>query len=244
MKLMHVSDTHGYFPELPGEFDAVVCSGDFFPYNESNSFGRRAIELEPNRTVAKRKAEQEFQKGWLFNRIDTFREWVEGKPVVWSSGNHDFFNPCRMLNDHGIEAIDLDNNVVEYKDYVWYGFPYVTMIRNCWNHERDNSDLKREVEIFVQRLKEHGKLDKLDILVAHCPPNNVLDSVGGVEGYGDRRNIGNKFMHSALFYQLQRQPKLYLCGHAHPSNGLEKMGEITVSNAAIGTSGKPRIIEV
>ncbi len=74
MKLMHCSDSHGFFPDLSGEFDVFVCSGDFFAYNKRESFGKRNIELEPNRTPAKRKAEIEFQKKWLLTNIETIRE--------------------------------------------------------------------------------------------------------------------------------------------------------------------------
>lgn len=237
MKLMHVSDTHGCFPDLPGEFDAVVYSGDFFPFNYRESHEGRALELYPNRNSETRQAEIEFQKTWMLRRIDTLKDQVKGKPIVWSSGNHDFFNPCDMLNEHGVRAVNIDNKVMEYMGLVWYGFPYVPMLRNAWNFERDDKELKHEVQTFVQRLKEDGKLDKLDVLVAHCPPDGVLD-------FANKKRIGNKHMHSALFYQLQKPPQLYLCGHAHPSNGLDKMGDIVVSNAAIGDDGKPRLVEV
>ena len=236
MRIMHVSDTHGYFPELEGEFDAVVHSGDFHAFNKRESYEGRQVELDPNRTPKKRKAEIEFQKEWLFDKIPTIKDWIKGKPFLFCSGNHDFFNPCAMLNDNGIEAIDLDNKVVEYMGYVWYGFPYVPMIRNSWNFEREPTDLKREVQTFVARLKNHGKLDGLDILVAHCPMSGILDKA--------KRSIGNKHMNSAVSYQLQKLPKAYLCGHVHPDNGLESMGEMIVSNAAVGDSGKPRIIYI
>lgn len=52
-----------------------------------------------------------------------------------------------MLNDYGIEAIDLDNKVIEYGGYVWYGFPYVPIIRNCWNFECDETKL-RDSEVY------------------------------------------------------------------------------------------------
>jgi Icc-related predicted phosphoesterase len=238
MLIQHISDNHGYFPDLPGEFDVVVCSGDFFPYNKNQSLGKRNIELEPNRTSAKRKAEIEFQKKWLFTNIETIREWIKGKPFIWCSGNHDFLNPCQILNDYGIETIDLDNKVVEYKGLVWYGFPYIPELRNCWNFECTHDRLRKEVNIFLQRLKDAEMFHKLDIIVAHCPPNGILDMTDKEE------HIGNPFINSAITYQLTNPLKLYLCGHVHPANGILSIGGTTFSNAAIGHNGKPRILEV
>ena len=38
MKICHISDTHGTFPNLHGNFDIIVHSGDLFPnsYNLPN----------------------------------------------------------------------------------------------------------------------------------------------------------------------------------------------------------------
>jgi len=240
MLICHISDCHGQLIDLPGEFDVVVCSGDFFAYNKSESFGKRGIELEPNRTAAKRKAEIEFQKIWLLTNIKAIKEWIKGKPFIWSSGNHDFLNPCQILNDNGIEAIDLDNKVVEYKSFVWYGFPYVPKIRNCWNFECTPDELRKEVNTFLRRLKDAKMFDRLDILVAHCPPDGILDTYDAKK----EQHIGNPFINSTITYQLTNPLKLYLCGHAHPSNGVLSIGSTTFSNAAIGHDGKPHILKI
>ena len=73
------------------------------------------------------------------------------------------------------------------------------------------------------RLKDLGKLGNLDILVSHCPMNGILDKCKR------SGSIGNRFMNSAVSYQLQGQPELYLCGHAHEGNGIEHMGDMRLA---------------
>jgi predicted phosphodiesterase len=41
VKILHISDTHGRMPELRGEHDVIVHSGDMLP---NRSFGISAIE--------------------------------------------------------------------------------------------------------------------------------------------------------------------------------------------------------
>jgi Icc-related predicted phosphoesterase len=225
MRICHVSDNHGYFPELPGEFDVVVCSGDFFKH----------YKRKPNYNPIRRQDEIEFQTYWLKSRIDVIREWTKGKPFIWSSGNHDFINPCNILNENSIKAIDIDNKVIEYGGFVWYGFPYVPMIINEWNWERDPQQMKEQTANLVNRLKQNNKLDKLDILVAHCPINGTLDSAF-------YSKIGNKQMNSVIDYALQKPLGLYLCGHCHENNGWVQRGNTLFNNGAVMLNKSIRII--
>lgn len=230
MKFIHASDTHAYFPDLKGDFEFVVISGDFFP----NSC------FDPNR--GKFQQEVKFQEKWMKKNIETFREWVQGKPVLWSSGNHDFFNPCEMLSSYGIEIIDLDNKVVEYKGLVWYGFPYVNYIRGDWNFEKEKPEMKNKIDQFIERLKQAKALDRLDVLVAHSPPYGVLDK-SSRQYSGRSENIGNHFIVNAINYALQSKLKAYLCGHNHNMNAFVIIDDIFYSNAAVGIDGRPRLIQ-
>lgn len=225
MNIWHCSDLHGYFPEPSGKFDVVVCSGDIFLHNQ----------MKPNYGPTRRCAEIEFQTNWLKSRIETIRDWLRGKPLIWCSGNHDFINPCKILSNAGIETINLDNKVVEYKGFVWYGFPWVCEIRNEWNWECNPTQLKKETDNFIRRLKGSNALDKLDILVAH---NSILNTLDKCEG----QHIGNRYMNTTIKYALQKPLGLYLCGHNHGDYGVEYFGETLVSNAASAGKRTGRII--
>jgi len=225
---MHCSDLHAYFPELSGDFDVVVSSGDFFP---NKHWG-------PNKNPKLRKEEQEFQTNWLLKNIPFIKKWLNNKPFLWCSGNHDFINPCEILNKNGIQAIDLDNKVVDFLNYTWYGFPFISKIRGDWNWERDLPELKQEVNNFLLKLKDSNKFNNLDILVAHAPIYGKLDQY-----YGE--NCGDRFINSKLEYQLQKLPYVYLDGDVHNCYGIDYLGEIFISNAASGEElNLPRMVEI
>jgi Icc-related predicted phosphoesterase len=232
MIICHSSDQHGFqykvdgeivsiFPDIKENFDVFVCSGDFL----SNLF------WGPNKDINLLAQEKQYQEKWTHRYAQHIKQWCHNKPFLFSSGNHDFINPCKILKKYGINAIDLDDKIVEFMGYTWYGFCYVPEMGNNWNHERNAQDMHTECNRMLSRLKDAGKEDKLDILVAHVPPYGILDKV-------PRENIGNAQMNSILSYKIKKLPKLYCCGHVHEANGVDwldlKNGTepMLISNAA------------
>ncbi len=226
LRICHVSDLHGYFIPLPKEFDVLVFSGDFFKFNQR----------KPNYGPERRREEIEFQTNWTRFNLPNIKKWLDGRPIVWCSGNHDFINPCQILNDNGIEAIDIDEKVVEYKGLVWYGFPYVRYLIGEWNWELDPQHWRNECQNIVKRLKEAKSLDKLDVLVAHSPPEGIVD----MTDYNGR--VGNPHMNAVINYALQKTLPLYCCGHIHQAYGWTKTNGTLYSNAAIYGVREPRIL--
>lgn len=230
MKILHFSDSNGFryrqesgevislFPTIKEEFDIVVCSGDFYPN----------LHWGSNRKKELVKQEIEYQNKWFISQLKPFKEFIQNKPFLWSSGNHDWAEPVSILNQNGIEAYDLDNKVIEFAGLSWAGFPYIPLINNNWNFEKDSNEMRQEVQKFLDRLKAANKFDSLDVLVCHCPPNGILDNDEGRGGH-----LGNSHMANALNYQFTNRPKLYLCGHVHEQAGkIEMLDEMIVSNAA------------
>ncbi len=230
MKILHFSDCHGFrhrqesgeiislFPTIKEEFDIVVCSGDFFPN----------LHWGANRKKELVKEEIEYQNKWFISQLKPFKQFIQNKPFLWSSGNHDWAEPVSILNKNGIEAYDLDNKVIEFAGFSWYGFPFIPMIQNNWNFERDSNDMRKEIQKFIDRLKYANKFDGLDILVAHSPIANILDLDEGRGGH-----LGNSHMANALSYQFLKKPRAYLCGHIHAQgHKIEMLDEMIVSNAA------------
>lgn len=222
MKICHSSDLHGcqykipvlnsdfttsdqkisIFPKIKEDFDIFVMSGDFLP---NKIWG-------PNKKKADLKIEKKYQEYWVETNAKGIKEMIKDKPFLFSSGNHDFINPCEILIKHGVNAIDLDNKVVDFMGYTFYGFPYIPAMDQNWNFERDSQEMRNEVINMIDRLKTAKKFDSLDILVAHCPLYGILDRV-----YAE--NIGNTHMNTFLEYQLPKLPKAYFCGHDHQCGG-------------------------
>jgi len=233
MRIFHVSDNHGYFPKLPGDFDVVIHSGDFFP---NHVFG-------PNRhRLSVLEEELSFQRRWIRYHIDTIKNWVKNKPFLFCSGNHDFIDPCPFLLESGLQAVNLDNKVTEFNGLTLYGFPWVPFIEGGWNFELQDLEIRSETNRMKQKLEQSKAIP--DILVTHCPPYGKLDSVGPAI------RLGNQFLTNSLIYSFKQLPKLLLCGHIHSGYGLDNIDDCTISNGAVadflvkGIPIQPRILSI
>lgn len=208
MKLLHVSDNHSYFPQLPEDGDVVIHTGDFLP---NASRGNLSIEIP-------------FQTQWIKSRIETFRSWLDGKHFIFSAGNHDFCTEfCNILNEAGINAVDITNKLYRYKNITMYGFPWVPYIAGEWSYECQIDEMARH----IRKLKDILIENKVDILLAHSPIANILDEYQGL-------HLGNTLMANLFSYELEEKywPKLYCCGHIHQAAGVSKLVNMIISNAA------------
>jgi Icc-related predicted phosphoesterase len=195
LKILHVSDTHGTFPELVGldEVDLIVHSGDFAPSFHPNHREREARE----------------QLAWLEDFKSKFLEWVGGKPFFLCQGNHDYFSPQAFFEAEGIRAADITNRVEGYGDYWFYGFPYIPYMGYCWNWEATVQDMDR----YLQPLIDFADSGVPYILVSHCPPFGTLDRTA----YGE--HIGNSLLATRLSFGLLKPPQAILSGHVHERGG-------------------------
>lgn len=236
MIICHTSDNHGFqykvdgeivsiFPDIKEEFDVFVCSGDFIP---DGHWG-------PHRDLDLLHQSEKYQEYWVNKYAPDIKKWTHNKPFLFCSGNHDFINPCKILKKHGINAIDLDDKVVEFMGLTFYGFPYIPFMVDNWNHERNAQDMNTECNRMLSRLKDAGKEDQLDILVSHCPIYGILDFT---INHG-REHIGNAQMAHTLSYKMKKLPILYLCGHNHDQGSetaqlgsFDRAEQMFISNAA------------
>lgn len=216
LRVLHISDTHGHFPQLYGRFDVVVHSGDFFP-NSQYCGNNNQLEMA-------------FQMDWLKQKAQTVKEWLRGHPFLFTMGNHDFLHADIVTMVLGQEAgltnvRCLHDRVVDHQGVKFYGFPYVPTISGSWNYERDIPEMQQETDKMVSVLNQ----EKVDVLVCHCPPYQMLDLTIG------NQLIGNTVMNNALDYQIEKEkmPTHYLCGHCHEAHGMAMRNGVLVSNAAI-----------
>jgi len=66
------------------------------------------------------------------------------------------------------------------------------------------------------------------VLVAHPPPYGTLD-----EGFGNL-HAGSRGLRRLI---LDRQPRLFICGHIHERPGWAFLGKTLVVNCSMGRSG-------
>src|SRR5260370_30002414 len=154
MRILHGSDTHGNFPKLRGFFDVVVHSGDLLPDSIDRSLSIKN------------------QTDWVEEHINDFKTWLDGKPFLFTLGNHDFI-PAELLehilNSNGIKAYHLHDRIVSYGSANFYGFPYVPTIDGSYNYERMHG---KDMVVNIDEMVSHLNQTYVDVLVAHCTPSN------------------------------------------------------------------------
>jgi Icc-related predicted phosphoesterase len=210
MKIIHISDNHSYFFPLPKEGEVVIHSGDLLP-----NFGR----------PIKRHQEIRFQTEWVKTRIETFKEWLDGRPFYFCEGNHDFINPVHILKEAGIEAFTITNEPQRYLDQTIFGIPYIPFIAAEWNWELTLPDMQNEFlkfdQYFNSGLEVYERMPS--ILVCHAPPSGILSDV-----------YGNSILSNFISYVWKdKLPKILLTGHVHNQGNKEvEVFGMRVSNAA------------
>jgi putative phosphoesterase len=78
-------------------------------------------------------------------------------------------------------------------------------------------------------------IGRKSVLVAHPPPYGTLD-----EGFGNL-HAGSRGLRRLI---LDRQPRLFICGHIHERPGWAVLGKTLVVNCSIGRSGAGAWIEM
>lgn len=211
MRLLHCSDRHESFPELRGNFDCIVDSGDILP--------------DPPR---EEKEKAQWQLQWLEDHIEEYRQWLNDKPFLFVAGNHDRISPFEMehlLNTNGIEAYCLHDKIVSHKGINFYGFPYVNPINGNYFYETESADMIHKVDQMVRDINLRAYVD---VIVAHAPPAGILDY-----SFRNKESYGIKAMTDAFSYKIDknRRPRLYCCGHIHEA-AITMEYDMIISNAA------------
>ncbi len=222
LRLSHISDSHGYLVPASPLASLIVHSGDFLPN----------LAKGPSEVVFDR--EVEYQDFWVRQNIEAISEWLGGRPLLLCRGNHDFIDLTKLLRELGLDAINIEGQVVEHSDKRFYGFPYVPWIQGRWNFELNNEEMSKAVEVMRKHI-EDANFGSDDILVAHCPPAGCLDDMQGF--YSGLKN-GNRSLANLLTYSFM--PAYLLCGHFHDATGIrvlrDEIGDgvlsCLVSNAA------------
>lgn len=200
MRLAHISDCHGHFPDIHFKNNIIINSGDWFP-DCSSAWSKKSVK-------------EERQKEYFYKNINKIKSWIGSKPYFFINGNHDFVKSDdleNMFQTNGINAKSLENKIVSYENLTMYGFPYAPYINGNFNYELTPDDMVYKVNELINILDTNF----VDVLVLHCPIKGELSS----ETFTD---YGNLILRDKLLsLDKDKIPGLILCGHLHEASGVK-----------------------
>lgn len=195
MKILAISDTHGYHSKLniDESVDVIVCTGDF-----SNARGARNVY------------ESEEFLGW-FNSLN-----IKHKILV--AGNHDTDLERKYLASlKGEQTIEeylkikypnityLQDSSVVIDGIKFYGTPWCPMFYN-WAFMENESVLR----------KKFSKIESdTNVLLTHTPAYGILD-------YANGNICGSNALLEKI--KKLKKLKYHIFGHIHESGGTEAIG--------------------
>lgn len=149
MKILCLSDLHGYLPDNLPKHDLLLLAGDIEPNFERN--------VEKDAIL---------QKEWVFG---PFKEWCNNLNntlgVVGIAGNHTRWGEKTCVSLQFKKAVIYGYTHSHPFQGVQFGFcPYSLQVGN-WSFGKNEAGLKEELD----------KLGKVDILITHGPPKHILD---------------------------------------------------------------------
>jgi hypothetical protein len=216
MRIVALSDQHGYLPEIP-PCDLLIVAGDICP----DLIGPFLAMHDP-----------EQQKAWFNGEA---RPWLAKLPAthkILTWGNHDWCGQaCSFRHDSPSEASTTDLQIlVDEATRVPTprgGSTSVSIWATPWSNQfMDWAFMKPPQDLAAVY---EGIPDGIDVLVSHQPPY----------GYGDRypdpdsgkiENVGSRELLSAI---ARVRPKLVICGHIHNGYGRYEYTGVPIYNVSV-----------
>jgi len=221
VRIAHVSDTHGGFPEL-GDADVIVHSGDLLPNAPRDEYDLGWMGGMTGGIDAI--IERRFQEHWVRRKIHKFLGWLKNRTFIFCAGNHDYFDPVPLLQRAGIDAHNITNAFATTKGYTFYGVPFVPFDCHPWNYAIPDGEMAKAFDGLASLWEERRGFD---VLVTHCPPAGIMDRCPR-----QQKRFGNGPLNDFLVYKITKLPKMLLCGHIHGDNAVTfEMGTL-ISQAA------------
>lgn len=206
MKIVAISDLHGYLPmDLP-EGDTLCICGDIFP-----------LDIQKNVSEC---------ESWL---NDVFIPWtieIPFKNVVILAGNHDFFFEYVEPVDHilmfdGTKITFLQDSYVIIDKIKFYGTPWCHKFGK-WAYMLYDDEL----ETKFKRIPSD-----VDFLLTHDAPYGTSDICMQNVYWNNGDHIGSKPLRDAV---IEKKPKYMLHGHLHSTNHNEEvLNETKVYNVSL-----------
>lgn len=197
MRIIGISDLHGYLPELP-KCDIVCICGDIFPLEYQNNTIKSI--------------------SWFLLDFIPWTDKLNCDKVIFIAGNHCWLFYDLFKNNHKLDweieelllTSHLDSVKIKYlcdSEYIYngikfYGTPWIPDLAN-WAFYGDMNLLKERFQAIPENV---------DILLTHCPPQVADCGIVLQKCWNYNKDFG--------CYELAQQyprihPKYHLFGHVH-----------------------------
>lgn len=145
-----------------------------------------------------------------------FLMWYDGLDIkykIFVPGNHDVsIENGQIRLSHYSTITPLIHEFIEIESIKIFGSPYTPEFCDwAYNVEYDNLFHYWDSIPF-----------NIDILITHCPPLNIMDTV---KGEYRCENVGDKYLFDAVY---ERNPQYHIFGHIHDNNGVKNNGIRTI----------------
>lgn len=221
MKIVAISDLHGYLPKNIPEGDTLCICGDIFP-----------LEIQNNLNKCDR---------WLNNIFIPWSNELPYKNIILIAGNHDFFFENIDLLDtilmfEKTKINFLEDSWIQIENIKFYGTPWCHKFGN-WAYMVSDDELKDLFEDIPE---------DIDFLLTHDAPYGVSDICEEDIYWNNHNHIGNIPLREAI---IKKKPKFVLHGHLHSSNHNEEILEeskvynVSLLNESYNLFYEPLIIE-
>lgn len=208
MRILAISDIHGYLPNLGSvEADVLIVAGDLVPDGFNPTY---AAHDEPPKYKAK----------WLRTH---FAEWLNTQNIKYKvviAGNHDLVlmqNPGIMQD---IPCVYLQGDTVEIDGIKFHGSPWTPTFGN-WAFMKSDSALTEEWDKIPE---------DTDVLITHGPPYGYCDTT---DPFWGGEHVGSQTLTNKLLYGNYKNLKLHVFGHIHPAYGKISLGDRTFANVTL-----------
>lgn len=206
MKIVAVSDQHGFTPHIP-ECDLLIVAGDQCVDKVGGAYARGCPTA---------------QMDWF---VDNWLPWRERQPAelcLMTWGNHDF---CGHLQQENVVTIgDRQTTAVIDAEVTVNGLRVWMM---PWSHTWATWAFQKD----PRRLQAHYDAipEGIDIIVSHGPPYGYGDLAVDLE-HGGWVHAGEPGLVDAID---RVKPRLVVCGHIHTGHGQFQRDGTTILNAAV-----------
>lgn len=232
MRIVALSDQHGFLPDIP-PCDLLIVAGDVCP----DSFGPFTARHAP-----------EQQKAWFDRNV---RPWLASAPAthkILTWGNHDWGGQaCSFFSDSPAQARSTDLQILVDEETRVPRPKGVDGHVSVWATPWSNTFMRWA---FMKKASELAEVYAaipagIDILVSHQPPLYCGDRVFDMDS-GRIEHVGSRELLDAI---ERLRPKLVICGHVHGGSGRYEHQGITIYNVSVVDEAyrlvnKPTIIDL